>query len=57
MRDQVQERLVEIIDAKKKSVSPARRKPQTAEEAGTPNNVINIMDALRRSVAAETKKK
>jgi DNA end-binding protein Ku len=57
VRDKVQERLVEIIEEKKKSVRPARRKPEAAEAAGSPSNVINIMDALRRSVAAETKKK
>ncbi len=54
VRDPVQERLVEIIDEKKKRVRPARAKAETAE---TPSNVINIMDALRRSIAAAAKAK
>ena len=57
VRDPVQDRLVELIDDKKKNVRSARRKPEAAEAADTPSNVINIMDALRRSVAADTKKR
>jgi DNA end-binding protein Ku len=48
--DPVQERLIEIIAAKKKGRKrPAR--PKTAPE--TAGNVVNIMDALRRSLKAE----
>ena len=57
VRDPVQERLVEMIDEKKKSVRPVRRTADAAGAAEPQSNVINIMDALRRSVAAETKKK
>jgi len=49
VRDPVQERLLEIIAAKKKGRRPARAK--AAPER--PSNVISIMDALRRSIASE----
>ncbi|HKN29479.1 MAG TPA: Ku protein [Roseiarcus sp.] len=54
VRDPVQERLVEIINDKRKNVPPARPK---ATPAPATSNVVNIMDALRRSVAAEAKGK
>ena len=51
--DPVQERLLEIIEAKKKALKkPAKTKAKPAS-AGEPSNVVNIMDALKRSVAAE----
>lgn len=51
--DPVQERLLEIIAAKKKSLKkPARSKGKSAPSS-PPNNVVNIMDALKKSVAAE----
>jgi DNA end-binding protein Ku len=50
--DPVQDKLLEIIEAKRKM--PKRPvKPKASEPKATPNNVINIMDALRRSVEAE----
>ena len=50
--DPVQDRLLDIIAAKKdKLKKPRKSKP--AEPADKPSNVINIMDALRKSVAAE----
>jgi len=50
--DPVQDKLLEIIEAKRKTLKrPAKAK--VAEPKATPNNVINIMDALRKSVAAE----
>jgi DNA end-binding protein Ku len=50
----VQDRLLEIIEAKrKKTRRPAKAKG--AEPKATPNNVINIMDALRKSVEAENR--
>jgi DNA end-binding protein Ku len=55
VRDPVQERLADIINEKKKGApkrAKAKAKPDTP-----PSNVINIMDALRRSVAAEAKSK
>ncbi len=50
VRDPVQERLTDIINEKKKGAPRAKAK---VEPAPAPSNVINIMDALRRSVAAE----
>lgn len=49
--DPVQEQLLQIIAAKKKGRRPS--KPKAVAEPST--NVINIMDALRRSIAAEEK--
>lgn len=46
--DPVQEKLLEIIKAKQKTKGPAKAK--ASEPKATPNNVVNIMDALRRSV-------
>jgi DNA end-binding protein Ku len=54
VRDPVQERLGDLIEAKTAGGRKARRpEPATAE---APNNVVSIMDALRRSVAAEAGK-
>ena len=51
--DPVQERLLDIIAEKKKSLKkPAKAKGKSAPSA-PPDNVVNIMDALKRSVAAE----
>ncbi|PDT01624.1 Ku protein [Rhizobium chutanense] len=51
--DPVQERLLDIIAAKKKTL----KKPSTSKGKSAPsapsNNVVNIMDALKKSVAAE----
>jgi DNA end-binding protein Ku len=50
--DPVQDKLLEIIEAKrKKTKRPAT--PKASEPEATPNNVVNIMDALRRSVKAQ----
>ena len=50
--DPVHDKLLEIIEAKrKKTKAPAKAK--ASEPEATPNNVVNIMDALRRSVKAE----
>ncbi len=51
--DPVQERLLEIIAAKKKG----KRPPKAKRESEPPSNVVNIMDALRRSIAAEKRPK
>ncbi len=51
--DPVQERLLDIIAAKKKALrTPAKAKGKPAASV-SPNNVVNIMDALKKSVAAE----
>lgn len=53
--DPVQDKLLDIISAKKKKrKAPAKAKPKAEEK---PSNVINIMDALRKSVASEKKSK
>ena len=49
--DPVQEKLLEIIEAQRKKTTPAKAK--ASEPEATPTNVVNIMDALRRSVEAE----
>ena len=54
VRDPVQERLAEIIAEKRKNVRPARPKAQPAPAT---DNVVSIVDALRRSVAAEARGK
>jgi len=53
--DPVQAKLLDIIEAKKKGAKKAKAKP--AAEPEPRSNVINIMDALRRSVAAAKKPK
>jgi DNA end-binding protein Ku len=52
--DPVQDRLKEIIAAKKKGKVKRPAKPQAEPER--PSNVINIMDALRKSIAADAKR-
>ena len=54
VHDPVQERLVEIINEKRKNLPLTRAK---SEPAPAGSNVVNIMDALRKSVAAEAKGK
>ena len=51
----MQAKLIDIIEAKKKGAKKAKAKPSAEPEP--PSNVINIMDALRRSVAAAKKTK
>ena len=54
VRDPVQARLLDIIASKKKGRKrPAKSRTETE---APPSNVINIMDALRRSIGAEGKK-
>ena len=53
--DPVQDKLLEIIEAKrKKTKRPAMAK--ASEPKATPNNVISIMDALRKSLEAAGKR-
>jgi DNA end-binding protein Ku len=55
--DPVQERLLDIIAAKKKALKkPARPKGRTTSPPQS-SNVINIMDALKKSVEAEKRAK
>jgi DNA end-binding protein Ku len=53
----VQAQLLEIIAAKKKGAKKAKAKPKAEPESEASSNVINIMDALRRSVASAKKPK
>ncbi len=55
VRDPVQERLQDIIKAKTRKRRPACRKSAPASDAG--DNTIDIMEALRRSIGAETRKR
>lgn len=55
VNDPVQDRLLDIIAAKKKGKKrTAKAEPVVEEE---PSNVINIMDALRKSIGSEAKRK
>jgi DNA end-binding protein Ku len=49
VRDPVQEKLADIIEAKKKG----RKPPKPAKAAQTAPVVLNVMDALRRSLAGD----
>jgi DNA end-binding protein Ku len=50
--DPVQHKLLEIIEAKRKRGNKRPATVKAAEPEATPNNVISIMDALRKSVDA-----
>ena len=50
LADPVQDRLHDIIAAKQKGRKPAKKKPDSEPESG---NVIDIMEALKKSLAAE----
>ena len=55
VNDPVQDKLLDIIAAKKKGKKrPAKARLATEEPA---SNVVNIMDALRKSIGSETKQK
>jgi DNA end-binding protein Ku len=54
--DPVQDRLLDIIADKKKTLKKtSKAKAKASSSAPAPSNVINIMDALKKSVAAETR--
>ena len=57
--DPVQKRLKAIIAAKKRKQKPTESRGRARDEQPreTPDNVVSIMDALRRSVEAEKKGK
>ncbi|MGF9565079.1 Ku protein [Neorhizobium sp. BT27B] len=52
--DPIQESLLALIAEKKKALKP-RKKTGKSKEAAPASNVVNIMDALRKSVADELK--
>ncbi|MCO5732508.1 Ku protein [Rhizobium sp. SSA_523] len=51
--DPVQARLMDIINEKKKALKGRAKPPRKKLNASPAGNVINIMDALKKSVAAE----
>jgi DNA end-binding protein Ku len=54
--DPVQDRLLDIINTKKKALKkPSKSTTKVPASSPRPNNVVNIMDALRKSVAAENR--
>lgn len=50
--DPIQESLLQLIAEKKKAMKPAKKSAKGKQEAA-PSNVVNIMDALRKSLADE----
>jgi len=52
--DPVQESLLQLIAAKKKSKKPTKAKSSTEDKEKT-SNVVNIMEALKKSIANELK--
>ncbi|MBB3595223.1 DNA end-binding protein Ku [Rhizobium sp. BK529] len=55
VRDPIQENLLKLIASKKKSLKPSKGPKAKSDEGDKPSNVINIMDALKKSVAADWK--
>ena len=54
--DPIQDSLLKLIDEKKKALKPKKStKSRKADEVEPKSNVVNIMDALRKSVSAELK--
>ena len=55
--DPVQANLKKLIASKQKKRGGARKAKKPAEAAEEPSNVVNIMDALRKSISQEKGKK
>jgi len=55
VEDPVQGKLLEIIEAKRRKRKPAKTRAAPVPPPDTPDNVVSIMDALRRSVEQEKK--
>ncbi len=53
--DPIQESLLKLIAEKKKAVKPTKKTAKTKDGAAPASNVINIMDALKKSLADEMK--
>jgi DNA end-binding protein Ku len=53
----IQESLLKLIADKKKALRSTKRPPKGKGQTAAPSNVVNIMDALRKSVASEMKTK
>lgn len=52
--DPIQESLLKLIAEKKKALKPTKKSAKGKQEVA-PSNVVNIMDALRKSLAGELK--
>ena len=53
--DPIQESLLKLIASKKKGLKPTRKTDSKKDKSEKPSNVINIMDALKKSVEADLK--
>jgi len=53
--DPVQDRLLDIIETRKKALKKPSKVKAKRQAPEPPDNVINIMDALRKSLAGETR--
>jgi DNA end-binding protein Ku len=53
--DPIQESLVALIEEKKKALKPKKKTARAKDGPAPASNVVNIMDALRKSVAVELK--
>lgn len=53
--DPIQESLLKLIEEKKKLLKPKKAAKGKKEEAAPTSNVVNIMEALRKSVEADLK--
>lgn len=53
--DPIQESLLKLIEEKKKALKPKKKTAKAKDAPAPASNVINIMDALRKSVADELK--
>jgi DNA end-binding protein Ku len=57
LTDPVQDRLIDIINIKKKALKrPSKSKAKAPASPEPASNVVNIMDALRKSIAAQDRK-
>lgn len=55
--DPIQEALLALIDEKKKSLKPVKKAKSAKADDARPSNVVNIMDALRKSIERDEKRK
>ncbi|MDP9840103.1 Ku protein [Neorhizobium huautlense] len=55
--DPIQESLLKLIEQKKKQLRPKKAAKGKKADAAPASNVVNIMDALRKSIEADPKKK
>jgi DNA end-binding protein Ku len=53
--DPIQDSLLALIAEKKKAMKPAKRQTMGKDQSAPKSNVINIMDALRKSLEADLK--